>query len=86
MDVLCLSIHMCIDLFLDIFHDKSSIATNDFLFFFLIAWYLAEVLFNYINDKVSVIVGKFTNRVEKHTRKCVPGILDFECLCVYYCQ
>ena len=86
MDILRLSVHVCVNLFFYIVHDQSGVTADDFLLFLFVAWYLAEVLLHNIDDEVGIIVGKLTDGVEQHACQRVPGILDFECLCVYYCQ
>ena len=79
----CLSLHMFIYLFPDIIHDGSSITTDNFPLFFFCAIDLSKIPINQFHNEVGIIIGKFTDGIQKHTCQSIYCVIDFEDLSIY---
>ena len=78
MDIPCLPLHVLIYLIPDVVDDQRGITANDPAFVLFLSFNLGEILLNDIDDEIRIIIGKFTDRIKKHTGKRVQGIVDFQ--------
>ena len=77
MDILRLPVHVFVNLFTNVGNDERSITADNSSLVLLIARDLAEILFNHVNNKVSIVIGQLADGVQKHTRQRIHGIVDF---------
>ena len=86
MDVFRFALCVLENLLSDIGYDQSRITPNNLSFMLLIAFNLGKVLFHYINDKVCIFIGQFTDRVKEHTSQRIQGVIYFQNLRIYSSQ
>ena len=83
MNILCLSVHVFVNLLADIGNNQRRIPADDSSLVFFISRNLTQVLLYDINDKVCIIIGELTNRIQQHTCQSVHGIVYFQNLRIH---
>ena len=77
---------MCINLCANIVYNMLGIPSDYLALFIIIAIQLRKISGHNIQDKICIVIGQFTDRIEQQTGQCIDCIIHFQDLRINRCQ